>query len=233
MRKIPRVISHSKYLYYSVVHTPGITPRQAAHIDNLFSVANEIIDLRQILSANEENLLAFPISRQLVTELNTWRYGISRLSSKKFDFLGENREGLAASLTDQFDRFFLQVYAHRNVLQHYQDYVFGDQELARVKQSELDRLGLNMKLEPGSRVEFYDCYVGDLFCSSDRTRKICEVYLGPSLPHRVAVILQAVLMDISRHSALAIQLRRDLTYDELDSASQSGRHALIGDTRTN
>lgn len=230
MKKIRRAVSHSRYVHYQVQETPGLTVEQANHIDNLFFVANAIIDLSQVTQANQDNHLIFPISHHIVTELNTWKYGLEKLDRERFSFVGDGWSDAHNNITSQFERYFRQVTPHRNLLQHYKHRLFDHQEPARVKLSEYRRLDpqLAKLVESGVRIEVYGCYIGDFFCSSDRTGRIREVHLGPSLPHRVGIVLQATLQAFEQQSSLIIKLRQGLNYQKLDLARQHGRQALMG-----
>jgi len=159
----------------------------------------ELIEIKRIRDAYAGTTFIFPLSRYIVSELHNWRLGFKNFSRKKFSFIGAPKTYVPSeNLLRNFDDYFLNVAMHRNVLQHYGEYIFGEHKAANVKASEFKRIGANIHvMNGGSCATFMSNYIGELFCSSGRDGMIHEVYIGEQFEDMVKAMLSLFCSEIS------------------------------------
>lgn len=207
---------------YSYFELAGNKPTfaQIRYIDHLFSNANDLVTLFQEINRHKGTRFIFPLSRLMVSELNIWRYGIFKIGSGKLTPLIRNSDASSQKLLTTFDDYFGRVREHRNVLQHFGEYTYGDQQPASVNRRELERINANIRVAPGASIAgFYSNYVGERFCSSDRSGEIQDVYIGQHFTLRVVGVLSLLCTTLSSEGT-EFNLVMGLNVDQHDKIRQ-------------
>lgn len=201
--------------YFKVINEPTLRRDQLNFISSLFDVANSVQELFSEIIRYGPDMFSMTLRRFLVSELHLFRRGLSRVTTKRFEFLDRREVPLNDRLCDAFDEKFGRVTRHRNVLQHFEDYLFPTGKLKSASQPELDRVGAPIRLISGGKCYVYGSQFGDLFCSLDRTGKIQDVYMGIRFPSYVDDILDLLCNGISSSGVLVIEHLNSLNRDEV------------------
>lgn len=213
-------------VYFFPVRGHPISEKEARYIDGLFTVPNEIITTHRTMRDHLSiKILKRPLSQQIITDLFTWRYGISGIKQRNLRFLKQGGDTPARNLLRTFDDSFGRVEGHRNVLQHAGPYRFGDQNIRAPKRSELKRIGFQPPVA-GRVGLLFRCYIDDFFCSSDRKGNVNEVNLGPSLPNRIVEMVVKIADTLNESDNFEIGLKFDLDHSAFDKFSEHSLNSL-------
>lgn len=202
-------------IYFSTTGDARLSRKQLEHINGIFNIANSVISLFYEIEAARGTTFMLSLARFMVSELDLLRHGFKSLSQRKFDFLKHGHNSSSDILLRRFDGHFGQVRDHRNILQHYGDYIFGEQEPAKVERAELERVGIPITVEPGGSIgRISSCLFGPWFCSSNRSGKIKEVYVGEHTPSRIQDTLSLLCSELSASGRFRVEVVPNLDFQE-------------------
>lgn len=194
------------YVYFKSANLEMLDRRQFDYLTNLFKIANEIIGLYGTTQEHSGTRFRTDLCRFMVSELNIWRYGFRSLNSKIFKNLLNDRNKMSAELVAAFDVRFGEVRACRNILQHYEKYIFGEQASANIRQKEFDKIDAPITLSGAKVSQFQACFVGERFCASHINGTIHSVYIGKETPRHVVDLLELLTVYLCKNGAFQIEL---------------------------
>lgn len=192
----------------------SLTGVEIRHIVELFHYANSILVTFSAITQQEANTLTFSLARSIVSDLAVFRHGIKRLENRKFRSLDARRTTVIDELLSDFDSKIDQVIGHRNILQHFEDYAFPLQPPRHTNISELEGFQSFITAAPGAKVYIYSGFLGHHFCSTDRSGKLCRVYLGEQFPTMIADTLQQLGKGLSINGKGLFGSRLGVSWEE-------------------
>jgi hypothetical protein len=197
-----------------------LTPKQIRAIKGFFRTARKINVLFEIIIEFERDRFQMDLYRFLVSELHIWRYGISVLEKGVFANFIQDRHQVSNSILQEFDRIFGDVKKCRDILQHFEKYVFEGSQATKIRQAEFDKIDAPINIGNGNITQFQACVVGDRFCASHISGTINSVYVGTKIPELVEEILSLYSTSIAKNSALEITIRSASGLSDFDNAME-------------
>ena len=218
-------------LYWPRIENPHVlTNQQYSHVVYLFHSTNSLTQYHSLAGAYAGQTVQMMLFRNLVTELNILRYGYHSLRHRMFGNVIHENQAISKNMIDSFDSMFGDVKKCRDIFQHFEKYIFGDVQTARIRQSEFNRIEVPIIVNGGSRVsQFQSCLVGDQFCASDRGGKIFRVYLGADFVNRLLGILQQLCLQVSKKGPLKLRLDITNNHNSFEECVRNQRTLTIKD----
>ncbi|MDI3336300.1 hypothetical protein QKW60_07770 [Defluviimonas aestuarii] len=147
---------------------------------------------------------------------------MSRMPYQNFTADSSTKESLS-DLLITFKELFGNVRELRNVIQHHGEFVFGDMRAAKVRVSEIKRVGLPIDVHPGGSIgaisDFF--YNDSLLVSSDQSGNLHEVYIGKDFPLRIAMVAAHFCEGVTKSGLVDLKLVSGLTELEVRQISNN------------